>query len=453
MIRRMARWTALLALVAGLALAAPAGAETRTLTLRYGPVHMGGYNVEFPKAPVRAPRLDGYVTHMSASLVDRRGRPITIRDVMLHHLVFHHAGPRPELGPCTSRGGEAIYGTGEENEDLRLPAGYGYRVAKADRWRITAMLMSHSERSIDAYIRYTVTVVTGRAMKAVEPFWVRANGCGAQVSYAVLGGGGPGSTYTRSYDWKVPFDGRIVAAGGHLHGGARDMWMSQPRCGNRRILDNAPHFGMPDHIYYRARPILHEPGPFDTRYFMSRTGIAVRKGEIIRLNAGYDNSAPHPRVMAIAHVYVVPDRALPKAAAACAPLPADAVELTKPGPFRAEPPAVPVPLNRIGKDGRTETFDLDPAAAKPVRSGSTVELEDLKFSPSHIRIAVGGSVRWRFADAIAHNVLFASGPRLVGSPTLSHGQTYTTTFTAPGHYELFCYLHPMTMHETVEVTG
>ena len=33
------------------------------------------------------------------------------------------------------------------------------------------MLMSHRERSIDAYIQYKVTVVTGRAMKRVEPFW------------------------------------------------------------------------------------------------------------------------------------------------------------------------------------------------------------------------------------------------------------------------------------------
>jgi plastocyanin len=179
----------------------------------------------------------------------------------------------------------------------------------------------------------------------------------------------------------------------------------------------------------------------------------VRKGEIIRLNAGYDNSAPHSRVMAISHVYLAPDKALPRASAACASLPEDAVELTKPGPFRAEPPAVAVPLNRISKRGRTETFALDPADAKPVKSGTTVDLEDFKFSPSHIQVPVGGSVRWRFDDAIAHNVLFASGPRLVGSPTLSDGQTYTTTFSAPGHYELFCYLHPMTMHETVEVTG
>jgi plastocyanin len=437
------------ALLVLLAVAAPARAETRTLTLRYGPVQMGGYNVEFPKAAVRAPNLDGYVTHMTASLVDRRGREITIRDVMLHHLVFHRKGPRPELGPCTSRSGEAIYGTGEEREDLRLPGGYGYRVRKADKWRITAMLMSHSERIVNAYIQYKVTVVTGRSMKRVEPFWVRANGCGAQVSYAVLGDGGPGSTYTRFYNWRIPFDGRIVAAGGHLHGGARDMWMTQPRCGNRRILDNAPRFGMPDHIYYTARPILHEPGPFDTRYFMSREGIPVRKGEVIRLNAGYDNSAPHPRVMAISHVYLVRDDGVPRR---CAPLPADAVHLTKPGPSRAEPPAISVPLNRIGKNGRTETFTLDPAGAKRVRSGTTVDLRDNAFKPAHISVRAGGSVTWRFADAIPHNVLFASGPRLVGSPTLSHGRTYTTTFVAPGHYELFCYLHPMTMHETVEVT-
>src|SRR5689334_23546995 len=106
-----------------LGLAAPAQADTRTLTFRSGPFHMGGYNVEFPKASVRAPKANGYVTHMSARLVDRRGRAITIRDVMLHHLVFHRVGPRPELGPCTSGAGEAIYGTGEEDEELRLPGG------------------------------------------------------------------------------------------------------------------------------------------------------------------------------------------------------------------------------------------------------------------------------------------------------------------------------------------
>ena len=56
------------------------------------------------------------------------------------------------------------------------------------------------------------------------PYWIRANGCETiQPSYTVPGGGGPGSTYERTWTWNVPMTGRIVAAGGHLHGGARSM--------------------------------------------------------------------------------------------------------------------------------------------------------------------------------------------------------------------------------------
>ena len=63
------------------------------------------------------------------------------------------------------------------------------------------------------------------------------------------------------------------------------MWLAQPRCAHRRLLDNRPSYGMPDHLYYRARPTLHEPGPVDTRYFLSSTGIPAIKGETIRSTA------------------------------------------------------------------------------------------------------------------------------------------------------------------------
>ncbi len=228
--------------------------------------------------------------------------------------------------------------------------------------------------SIDAYIQYKVTVVTGRPMKTVEPFWVRANGCGAQVSYAVLGGGAPGSTYSRFYDWRIPFDGRIVAAGGHLHGGAKDMWMSQPRCGNRRILDNSPRFGMPDHIYYKARPILHEPGPFDTRYFMSRTGIPVRKGEIIRLNADYDNSAPAPAgdgdLARLPGAGQGAREGLGGLRAAAGRR--GAAHQARPVPRRAAR-GLGAAEPDLATAGARETFTLNPADAKPFKSGSTVD--------------------------------------------------------------------------------
>src|SRR3954470_20636643 len=194
------------------ALASPctAHAATRTMTLKYGPVAMGGFNVEFPKVLVRAPGVDGYVVGMHADLVDARGRTVTIRDVMLHHTVFFQHQRTAGLNDCGARRQEAFYGTGEEDESLRLPGGHGYRTHAGSQWTMHAMLMSHSTRILKVYVRYRVTVVTGRSMHAVRPFWVRASGC--QITYPVWGDGKPGATNTNNFHWKIPMDGRIVAA-------------------------------------------------------------------------------------------------------------------------------------------------------------------------------------------------------------------------------------------------
>ncbi len=441
------RTVALLILVA-LTLPSAAQAGTRTYTLRYGPVRMGGFDVKFPRAAVRAPRVDGYVTHMTVGLVDAHGRPVTIRDVMLHHVVFHRRGRATVRGDCSNPGGESIYGTGEERQQLRLPPGYGYRIHRRDRWRITAMLMSHSLRSIKTYIRYRVTVATGVSLTPVHPIWIRANGCKRSVSYPVPGGGPPGSSSRRAFNWRVPFDGRIVAVGGHLHGGAKNLRLSQPRCHDRKLLDTAPRFGMPDHLYYRARPILHEPGPVDTRYFLSRTGIPVRRGERLRLTAAYDGERPHTRVMAIMHLYLARTRDVPRR---CRPLPGDRRELVKPGRVRTQPPTVLVPLNAVRPDGRTYAVQTPPEGARRVHTGTTVDLRNAAFRPAHISVRAGAWVKWRFSDPIAHNVLLANGPQLIGTRTLARGAVARSRFRVPGHYELFCYLHPMTMHEVVEV--
>ncbi len=77
-------------------------------------------------------------------------------------------------------------------------------------------------------------------------------------------------------------------------------------------------------------------------------------------------------------------------------------------------------------------------------------LRDNRFSPAKISIPAGGAVRWRFRDPEKHNVLYANGPAVVGSPTLRRG-TVTRTFRRPGTYQLFCYLHPITMHQEVVV--
>jgi hypothetical protein len=438
----------LIAVLALLACAPPASAKRTTYTLRYGPVRMAGFNVKFPKVPVQNPHVTGYIVHMDAGLVDSKGRKVTIRDVMLHHLVFHRARDWKIRNACASPHTEPFFGTGEENQQLRLPAGYGYPITKHDHWRVTAMLMSHSMPTHNVYIRYRVTVETGRRLTPVHAFWVRANGCSPTVSYPVPGGGEAGATDYRRFDWTVPYDGRIVAVGGHLHGGAKDMWLSQPRCGNRRLLDTRPFFGMPNHLYYRVRPVLHEPGPMDTHYFMSRTGIPIRRGEKLRLTGAYDSSAPHTRVMSIMHVYVARSTHAPKG---CPPLPKDAKELQKSTHVRTEPPLVKVPLNGLNDQGHVYEILGSPWPLQKLDSGALVNLRDNRFTRPHIALPVGASLTWRFQDRTPHNVMFANGPRVLGSPTLSGGRRYTTHFPVAGHYELFCYLHPLTMHQVVEV--
>ena len=39
----------------------------------------------------------------------------------------------------------------------------------------------------------------------------------------------------------------------------------------------------------------------------------------------------------------------------------------------------------------------------------------------------------------------------MGSPTLTGGRRYERSFNVPGVYQLFCYLHPMTMHQELTV--
>lgn len=454
----MSRRTSLAALAGVLAalLCGPAAAQAgeRSFKLRAGPYRSADFNVLFPKQLVPAPKLDGFLTDMDVRLVDRRGKPVTINETMLHHVVFKNfarfVGRRRE---CRAPNGEAFFGTGEEKQALDLPKGYGYPVSRSDRWRMNVMLMSHAAKARNVYVEYTGRIVTGRdaaAMKRVVPYWVSADGCSSSPSYPVAGGGEPGSVDRRTRLWRVPVTGRLVAGGGHLHGGSKDLQVSQPRCDNRRLFANTPTYGTPQDLVYTARPILHEPGPIGTRWFSSVQGISVRRGEQLRVTGLYDNQYPHTRVMAITHLYIHPTS---NAEEGCAPLPADATENFRVDEGRPEPPHAPVPLNRLTDDLKPVEIDKPRGAFANLGRGGTVQLRDFAFRPANVRIRAGATIRYAFRDEARHNVTWADGPALASSKTLSRGSTDPTTFRVPGRYKLFCYLHPMQMTQVVEVTG
>src|SRR5436853_5119804 len=166
----------LTALGAAIALAVPvlgsgegdtSKAGLRTYILRFGPVSLGGYEVRQDTSSTPSPRMNGYIVGMRAYAADARGRPIPIRRLMLHHVLFKDLGARNgdrHDGACPDIPRERFYGTGEEHQTLALPAGYGVPIRPRDRWQISWMLMNHRQQGDTGYIYYRVTVDTRRKL-------------------------------------------------------------------------------------------------------------------------------------------------------------------------------------------------------------------------------------------------------------------------------------------------
>ncbi len=442
---------ALVAFAVSGAIAAPAQAATEQVVAFSRTVTLGGFATELPKVDVPAPRRDGYVTRMTASLEYPDGTPVPVQRVMLHHLVFLATGDGAGRTSCDGRSGEPFYGTGEEHQDLVLPDGYGYLVRPGMGWRMQAMLMSHSLRPQEVRIRYDYTFVSGVQLTRVKPLWLRANGCTRHPSYDVVGGGAPGSRHVKSADWTIPINGRIIAAGSHLHGSAYGMTIKQRRCGDRTIIENQARYGLPGDQVYKLRPTLHEPGPISTGYWMSDAGLPVRKGETLRVTAEYDAQYPHPQVMAIDHVYIAPDESA--ATKGCVALPDDRRIRWERLDGRLQFPRVVVPLTRVSDAGKLFTVDRPPGETKVVSAPrTTVGLANALFAAPNLSVGQGTVVTWKWLDrGVRHNVLLTSGPRNVASPTLDFGGTFKRRFDTPGTYRLFCYLHPVTMQEVITV--
>jgi plastocyanin len=424
-----------LALLVVLLLPCTADAATRDFDLRAGPFRVGHFNTRMLELEVPTPRGEGYVTRLHTELVDGRGRRVRVDDTMLHHMYLRNLSRR-RVRNC-NRLPEVFYGTGEEDQALDLPPGYGYRLGPRDRWELNGMLMSHRYRPSKVYVRYSGTVETGR-LTGVRPFWVRANGCD-RAYYNVNGEGGVDD---RAFRWRVPITGRIVAAGGHLHAGATGLQLRDPACGDRVLFDNRPFYAPADDLRYSVQPRLHEPGPVQTSWFSSATGIPVRKGQRLDLHGLYEDDVARGAVMAITHIYLAPGPAIPS----CAP-PADTSHSQMRLGLRTSAPHQHVPFYEL-RDRRAVELARPEG---PVVRTRRIDLAAFRFQPARVRVRAGARITFRFRDEAAHNLTFASGPRAVGGQTHTDGHRVTARLGVPGRYRLFCNLHPMTMHEQIDV--
>lgn len=453
---------ALACALVGLLGAASAQAASQTITRTFGPIKIGGYEVRQDTSfGVPTPGVTGAITDMKVDVVDKNGKPLPISRVMLHHIVFLNMGapgrPRHDrtCGQFTmwdSRStlpalAERFYAAGEERAELHLPPGYGYPVEAGDTWLMTWMLMNHKQLPDEAYIRYTAQVETADPLRAVTPYWLDVANCMVDPIYNVPGGGRRGSLHKRSAEWTVPEAGRLVAGSGHVHGGGKDLTVSQPQCENRAVARFTPTWGSPRHPFYNVRPILHEPGPINVTSMESPTGIPVAAGSKLRLTSTYDGALPHTRVMGISVVYLAPDAAVTEP---CGALPGDVTYSARPA-GRAAPPVFTVPLTGIDDSGKAVTIDAPPGRRVTVKSGATIKVQRYAFSKPNVALKKGGKLTWKFDDNGAiHNVTLASGPIGFGSDNLDRG-SFTQRFDKAGTYRVFCALHPVAMTESIVV--
>jgi plastocyanin len=431
-----------------LLLAAPAQASTTTHTWRVGPVDMRAYATEQALESTRAPKQFGYLTAMHARIVDAAGNPVPQERVMLHHVFFvNHGRFRGDrrAGDCRARNGETFYGTGEEDQAVELPPGYGYKLRKGDRWRVGWMFMNHRHVRERVYLQYTVTI-TDEPRIPVTPHWISVS-CAEGKIYSVPGDGG---VHELSRTWTVPRGGRIVAAAAHAHGGALGVDVADERCGGRPLLSSAARYGLVDDPIYNLSPVLHEPSPRSMSVATSASGWPVSRGDHLKVTSRYANDSPHSAVMGIMHLYIAHGAGRPEP---CPPLPADVQTqrlafLGAPG--RDVPPLEQPELSALGADGIARPVaDLTgPVAVRP--GDATVNVRNAAFAPRRLSVPNGAVVRWTFGDPVQHDVTLASGPRGFASAYTVRG-VYKKRLNVPGTYRIFCSLHPVTMSQTIEV--
>ena len=273
--------------------APPGGGEVVVGTYRIGPFALapeGQPGSESQATRANVPRPPGAFGMKSIrfDIVDAAGNAIPHGAVHLHHvLLMNPARTSPYCGNWPER----FAGAGSERTPMSLANPYAYMVGSNERWNALWHIMNMSDAPQEVYIQYTVGYqpgATAQNTRAVTPFFLDVTGCG-NSTYDVPGDGGPGSVHTRSRTWTAPWDGYLVTAGGHLHGGGIDI----------AIRDDA------DGLECKMVAHYDHPHPHDAPSSITTcpTHEQIGAGQTFTVTSRYDNSEPHEDVMGIVLAY------------------------------------------------------------------------------------------------------------------------------------------------------
>jgi plastocyanin len=89
--------------------------------------------------------------------------------------------------------------------------------------------------------------------------------------------------------------------------------------------------------------------------------------------------------------------------------------------------------------------------ASVLKPGEAISMQNLRFKPDHVQVAVGQKVTWRNDENIGHDVKADSGAKFA-SETFNKDGTYSFTPTTAGTIKYECTLHPG-MDGTIDVVA
>jgi plastocyanin len=95
--------------------------------------------------------------------------------------------------------------------------------------------------------------------------------------------------------------------------------------------------------------------------------------------------------------------------------------------------------------GAVSTLGLAAAAlpgfAQSAPAAGAVSIDNFTFTPQTLTVRAGTTVTWTNKDDIPHGIA-ATGNGFTRSKALDTDDSYSFTFTTPGTYKYFCYIHP-----------
>lgn len=255
-------------------LAVSENSTAHELTLRIGPLSLPAHadHNSLPQPPTTwlSIPFTGWITAYHPSLADSKGQALP--NHLLHHVAFFNTARADFLCPDKE---EHIFGASAEMSDWPAIPGYGYRVQKGDRIRITTMFENSTSQSYrEAFLQVRVDYQLsneGPALRDIYPAWFDVMECG-ESAYDL-----PSGVSTKTGQFKLPYSGRLLAAGGHLHDYG-DWLVLKNDSTNQTIatvestLDSAGHLiSMPVEV------------------FAGHGGIPLHRSDLINVTDAYDN--------------------------------------------------------------------------------------------------------------------------------------------------------------------